>query len=177
MKKDTTIAVTGTVAAISLVGLAYLGIKVHRLEGVMDRTAQVMADGIAVNVPQCVTEAAIKKAADQLAHSVASDATDAIRNDLKSEIKIRVNDAIKSEMSAIKVDVLKAVSNKVADLDIDDIKDEVTEKIVDRCEQKFADTMNGFVDGYKEKLAWALRLVEPTPIQVGKAGSKIELHF
>lgn len=175
MTKDTRNTIIGVAAVAGVAGLVGMGLKMRDMEKTINSYSDVIVKGM--DVPSIIVDAAVTKATEKLAKNASDTALEYARNDLKCEIKNRVANAIQGELSNISIDVKDAISKKIAKIDLDDVKDEIIESITDRCEEKFSSTMNDYIDGYKEKLAYIMRLTEPTSIPIGKGGSKIELHF
>ena len=132
--------------------MIYKSIRTDVVINKLDVATDRLSENMEVSIEDAVVRSAVEKAVDRAAKVQVQACTADIVRYRKNEIDAQVSDAVKSCLSDIASDVKKEASNKVAMLDLREIKKEVLEDLREEAEKKLKDDMDDILDEYKSHL-------------------------
>lgn len=123
-----------------------------KLRKELDKMARSMANSVDVKVPEEVVNKAINIAVDREVSNCAIKAARDASNMIASDIRKKAEVAVNNEYANIRNDVKSALTKKVGDLDISEIREEVVEKAKDEAATRFKNDLDKVLDTYSENL-------------------------
>ncbi len=120
------------------VGVLYCVGKVNSIDRLVDGSIKDLSKRTPVNVSDSLIRAATERAVEKAVASASSSVSSDVRDDMNRQIRIAVADSVKNMYSTIKDQVSKEVANKVARLDISDLR----EQVKDMAKDEIIDRMN-----------------------------------
>ena len=129
----------------------YYDFKERQIE-VKERQIEIMANGIEIEVDEDFVNEAIERRVDKIAKREVDASTIRAINEIRSDIRKEVRDAVNLAYSDLKGDVEKEISRQVGEVDISDIRKEVIRKAKERAAEKFDEDLKHVLDSYNREL-------------------------
>lgn len=140
---------------VGLVGIGY-AIGTHtRLAKVSDRLDKSigeLANGVEVDIPREVVNAAVKKAIDFEAKRAVEVATKETITNFKNDIHSQVQVAVNKEYDRIKDSVLSEISKEAAKIDVSRVRRDVEEAAKAAALKKFDDNLDNILEKFNDNL-------------------------
>ena len=141
--------------AIGLVGVGYaLGThsKMAKISENLDRSIDDLASRTPVDIPDDMIKRAVEKAVAYEVKQAVGKATDVISADVKRDMHKQIGDAIESEYSNIKDQVLEELVTEASKIDAKRVRSDVEKAAKDIALEKFNDNLDDILDDYKSNL-------------------------
>lgn len=141
--------------AIGLVGLGYAfgtHSKMAKISENLDRSIDDLASRTPVDIPDDMIKRAVEKAVASEVKQAVGKATDVITVDVKRDMHKQVSDAIESEYSNIKDQVLEELVTEASKIDAKRIRYDVEKAAKEQALEKFNDNLDDILDDYKSNL-------------------------
>lgn len=104
------------------------------------------------NIDDQIVEAAVKQAAEnKVAKALEQAENDAIKN-VKYEIRKQVKEAVEAESKKVTDEVSEEISKQAAAIDLQKLRDQVTEKAKSQILQKFDGSLDGILNDFNRNL-------------------------
>lgn len=128
----------GIGAVAAGIGVVYCVGKVNAMDKLLDGSIKDLSKRTPVNVSDSLVRAATERAVEKAVASASSSVSAEVRDDMSRQIRLSVADSVKNMYGTIKDQVSKEVANKVARLDISDLR----EQVKDMAKDEIIDRMN-----------------------------------
>lgn len=141
--------------AIGLCGVIYAvgtSIKLNKLCKTIDRSIDDLADETTIDIPEAMVEQAVKKSVDREVGYAVDRATAKIVNDIKIDIHRQIKTAVDISYSELKESISNDMSRQAANIDIQELKDEVVAKAEEKIIDKFDDELDSVLDKFNREL-------------------------
>ena len=168
-KFDNLVGLAG--AALGILGIGYaLGTrsKMSKISDKLDVSIEDLASKTPVDIPEHMIERATEKAVALEVKNAVSKVTDTVLKDVKRDIHKQVSDAVESEYSDIKSDVLEAVTDEVAKIDVKRVRADVEKAAKEAVLEKLDDSMDDILENFNDQLKNTSRIYNSIADTMGK---------
>lgn len=143
----------------------------------MDKAVNELSKNIDVDISDSIVNKAVEKAVDRAAseavYKESRNAVNLIKADIHSEVKKAVNMAY----SDLKGDVAKEMDRQVANIDLKDISDEITEKATKKVMERIDNDLDGVLDKYNYQIEKVAKVYGSITDTLSKFNRDRELNF
>ena len=157
--------------AIGLIGIGY-ALGTHSKMAKISEKLELSIDDLAIQSPVDISDSLIERATEQAVAREVKDAvgkvTDAALKDVKRDIHKQVSDAIESEYTDIKGEVLEEVKNEEAKLDVKRVRADVEKAAKEAVLEKLDTNMDDILENFNAQLNSTSRIYNSIADTMGK---------
>ena len=143
----------GIIVGVAGIGYAfYTSYKMNKLCEKIDTTIDGISKDVHVDIPEAIIKRSVDKAVqNEVAYQVEQIAAKAVK-EVKTDIHNQVKEAVETEHSDIRKEVSDKVAKEVANIDINALKRDVTEKAKRMIVDKFDGSLDGLLGDFNQNL-------------------------
>lgn len=141
--------------AIGLLGFGYVmgaSARSNELCRTIERKIEDVAAMTPVELEEAIVERAVEKAAEQAARIAVHNATNKVIKDVERDINSQIRTAVDASYTELKAKISKDMAKKAANIDMQELKDEVVVQAKAKVLEKFDDNLDSILDKFNNDL-------------------------
>ena len=142
----------GAITLFSVLYAAYTQEKMNKVSRKLDVALDNLAESTIVDVQESMIEEAVQVAVNRATHAAVKEATKQVVSDIKSDMHRQIKTAVDISYSELKKTISDDMVKQAANIDMRELKDEVTNKAKEKVLEKFDDSLDSILEKYNRDL-------------------------
>lgn len=141
-------AVSFAAVAVGIISMA----KCAEIGSSLQDTIKAVKDGVEVDIPEVVIDQAVNNAAKNAVSKTIGRVGSRIEEDAKNKIAEAIRKQTSIEVSKVSPQIKRKLEREISNLDIDEIKRDVTESATESLKEKLDDSLDDILENFNDNL-------------------------